>query len=310
MKTVGITGATGFVGSALVAALRARGDQVRAFTRSAGQARELFGADGVEPVEAYLEAAGAWQARIAGCDAVVHLAGEPIAGRRWDARQKQIVRDSRVEAARYIAEAIAAAPKGQRPAVLVTASGVDYYEFADPTFDDDEIDEAQGAGDTFLARVCRDWEEEARSAAAAGVRVVCMRTGVVLGPGGALGRMSGPFRFFVGGRLGSGQQWFSWIHRDDVVAAYLAAIDDPRYSGAVNLVAPEAVRAGDVARTLGDVMHRPAWLPVPGFALKAAVGEVADYLLHGRRVVPRALQRFGFSFRHPRLAEAIQSSLS
>jgi len=305
---VGITGGTGLIGHALVNALRDRGDLVRVFTRDADRARRVLG-DGIEPVEAYLESSGAWQDHVSDCDALIHLAGESIAGERWDSRRKQILRDSRVESARFLAEAIGHTPRPLRPKVLVSASGVDYYDFAQPPFDDDEFVETTAVGDTFLARLCRDWEEEARSAEEHGTRVVCMRTGVVLAPGGALTRMTGPFRFFAGGPIGSGKQWFSWIHLDDAVAAYLAALDDPRYAGPVNLVAPDEVRARDLARTLGKALGRPSWLPVPGFALRAAVGELADYLLHGRRVMPAALRRLGFSWRHPTLDGAIRAAL-
>lgn len=303
-----ITGATGFVGAAIVAALRARGDAVVALSRDADRARSALGA-GVEAVAAELETPGPWQDALRGADAVLHLAGEPI-GQRWDARVKQRIRDSRVESTRVLVEALAALPEAARPRVLVVASGVDYYPPAtDVTdFDDDDVTEADAPGDSFLARVCRDWEAEAAAAAPLGVRVVRMRTGMVLGPGGALARLAGPFKAFVGGRLGSGRQWVSWIHRDDVVAAYLAALDDPRYDGAINLVGPEPARARAFAAALGRALRRPAWLPVPGFALRVAAGEAAEYLLTGRKVVPRALLAHGFAFRYPTLAAALAAT--
>jgi uncharacterized protein (TIGR01777 family) len=305
---VGITGATGYVGVPLVRALLARGDQVRVFSRDPGRARQALG--DVDAVEAYLEAPGAWQQQIAGCDVIVHLAGESIGSGRWTARKKQMIRDSRVESSRHLADAIGMAPEGKRPRALVSASGADFYEFADETFDDDEYDERRSAGDSFLARVCRDWEAEARTAEAHGARVVLMRTGVVLGPGGALDKMTTPFKLFVGGKIGSGRQWFAWIHRDDAVAAYLTAIDDSRLRGPVNLVAPGAVRNAELADALGHVMHRPALLPVPGFALKVAVGELATYLLNGRKVVPRALEAVGFAFKFPTVEPALRASLA
>ena len=196
----------------------------------------------------------------------MHLAGESIAAKRWDARQKQVLRDSRVESTRTIVEAIAELPAEQRPRVLVSASGADYYEFDDS---DEETVESAPAGESFLARVCRDWEKEARAARAHGLRVACMRTGIVLGPGGAVAKMTTPFKLFVGGRMGSGKQWLPWIHRDDVVAAYIAAVDDARYEGPINLVT-DSVRNKDFAKALGKTLGRPSWLPVPGFALKAA----------------------------------------
>jgi uncharacterized protein (TIGR01777 family) len=300
-----VTGATGLIGKTLVTAMRDRGDQITVLTRSPERAREQLGE--LDAITAEIETPGPWQLSLAKADAIIHLAGEPIAGDRWNARQKQVIRDSRVEGTRTIVEGIAALPARERPRALVTASGVDYYPFASRThdFDDDEVTESDPPGDTFLARVCRDWEREAAAATAFGVRVVCMRTGVVLGPGGALAKMTTPFKLFVGGRIGSGEQWFSWIHLDDAVAAYLAASSDDRYAGPINLVAPESVRNADLSRALGKVLHRPSWLPVPAFAVKLAVGELAEYLLEGRRVVPRKLRELGFAWKHGELASAL-----
>lgn len=306
-----VTGATGLVGTALVKALRADGRAVTALVRDEARARRALG-DGVELVRApSLEDAGPWQASLAEAHAIVHLAGEPIAGKRWDARQKQLIRDSRVESTRVIVEHLATLPTDVRPRVLVTASGADYYGAADPALDDDEpVAENAPSGDSFLSRVCAAWEHEAAAAAPLGVRVVRMRTGVVIAPGGALARMTTPFKLFAGGRIGSGQQWFSWIALADAVAAYRAAIDDERYRGPMNLVAPASTRNRDLARALGKALHRPAWLPVPAFALRAAVGELAEYLLTGRRVVPAALERLGFTFAHPTLAGALAAALA
>lgn len=217
-----------------------------------------------------------------------------------------MIRDSRVESTRTLVEAIAALPVASRPRVLVSASGIDYYPFAPERhdFDDDEVTEADPPGDSFLARVCRDWEREALAAEAHGLRVVTMRTGLVLGPGGALERLTTPFRFFVGGRIASGRQWMSWIHRDDVVAAYVGAVHDDRYAGPINLVT-ESVRNADFARALGAALGRPSWLPVPGFAVKMAAGEFAEYVLHGRNVVPARLRALGFTWRYPALSDAL-----
>jgi uncharacterized protein (TIGR01777 family) len=303
-----VTGATGFVGQALVPALVARGDEVVALSRDAARARATLGA-GIEAVTADLEAPGAWTAALAGAASIVHLAGEPVAARRWDARQRQVIRDSRVETTRVLVEAIAALPAGVRPASLIAASGVDYYPFAEGPLDDDEVTEADAPGDSFLARVCRAWEAEARAAEAHGVRVAMMRTGLVLGGGGALARMATPFRLFVGGRIGGGRQWLPWIHRDDAAAAYAAAVHDDRYRGPINLVT-DSVRHRDFARALGAALGRPSWLPVPGFAVKVAVGELAEYLLHGRRVVPARLRELGFAWQHPALAGALEAALT
>ncbi len=309
MKRVVVSGATGLIGARLVASLVARGDAVTAWVRDAARARRGLG-EAVTLIEADLEQPGPWQAALADADAIVHLAGEPIAGGRWNAQRKERIRESRVESTRVIVEGIAALPAAQRPRALITASGADYYRFADRTLDDDDaITETDGAGASFLARVCKAWEAEAVAAEPLGVRVVRLRTGVVIGPGGALAKLTTPFKLFVGGRIGSGQQWFAWIHLDDAVAVYRAAIDDDRYRGPINLVAPDSVRNVDLARALGVAMHRPSWLPVPAFALRLAVGEMAEYLLEGRRVVPAALGSLGYGFLHPTLIDAIASSL-
>lgn len=307
MKTL-VTGATGFVGAALIPALLARGDEVTVLARDATKARAKLGK--VTAVTADLETPGPWTEALAGIDAIVHLAGEPIAGKRWDARQKQILRDSRVEATRVLVEAIGALPAERRPSVLVSASGADYYAFASDKndFDDDAVTESDPPSDSFLARLCRDWEKEARGAEAYGLRVVSMRTGIVLGPGGAVGKMTTPFKLFVGGRIGSGHQFVSWIHRDDVVAAYLAATVDARYRGGINLVTASA-RNADLARALGKALGRPSWMPVPKLAIKVAVGELAEYLLNGRNVVPAKLRELGFTWKYPELNAAVAASL-
>ena len=304
-RKVVVTGATGFIGTALVAALRAAGDTVTVLSRDADRARQQLG--DVTAVTCDLQSLGPWTAALAGTDAIVHLAGEPIAAARWDARQKQRLRDSRVEATRTLVEAIAALPATARPRALISASGTDYYPFApDAEFDDDEVTERDSPGDTFLGRLCRDWEAEARAAEGHGVRVVCMRTGVVLGPGGALAKLTTPFKLFVGGRIGSGRQWMSWIHLADAIRAYTTAIIDERYAGPINLVTA-SVRNAEFSRALGKALGRPSWLPVPGFALRAAVGEFAEYLLRGRRVVPHRLHDLGFTWTQPTLEDALAS---
>lgn len=300
-----MTGATGFVGQPLVRALIARGDSVAVLTRSASRAPA-----GTTAIEADIESTGDWQNALA-CDAVIHLAGENVAGKRWDARQKQIIRDSRIESTRAIVEGIAKLPPGDRPKVLISASGVDYYAYADPSFDDtDEVTERDPASDTFLGRVCRDWEKEAIAVEALGVRGVRLRIGLVIGPGGGpLAEMTRPFKLFAGGKLGNGRQWVSWIHLDDLLAMILAATDDDRYRGAVNAVAPDSVRNKDLAKAIGHALRRPSIFPAPGFALKAALGEFAEVVLHGRRVVPAALKKLGFQWKYTELDEALKSAL-
>ncbi len=308
MKAV-VTGATGYIGVPLVRALRARGDAVTVLTRDVARATKILGGD-VRAIAAELDSGrGAWTAELAGADAILHLAGEPIAGARWDARQKQKIRDSRVETTRGLVEAIAALGVADRPKVLIAASGVDYYPFAHEPMDDDEVTEADPPAESFLGRVCRDWEREALAAEGHRVRTCCLRTGVVVGPGGAIAKMAKPFTLFAGGRIGHGRQWVSWISLDDIVALYLAAASDARFTGPINAVAPEPVRNADFARALGHALHRPSWLPVPGFALRATVGEFADVLLHGRRVVPARLQQLGFRYTHATLADAFATAV-
>jgi uncharacterized protein (TIGR01777 family) len=309
MKVV-VTGATGFIGRPLVEKLRGRGDDVTALVRNATKARTQLAA-GTRIVEADLESPGPWTVELAGAGAVAHLAGEPIAGRRWDARQKQLIRDSRVESTRVLVEAIGKLPPPQRPKAFVCASGVDYYPFAEGPrgYDDDEVTESDPPADTFLGRVCRDWETEARDAEQHGVRVVCLRTALVFGPhGGALEQLARPFKFFAGGKLGNGRQWVSWIALDDVVNIYATALSDDRYRGPINMVT-ESVRNADLAAALGRSLHRPSWLPVPGLAIKAAVGsELAESLLKGRRVVPTKLRELGYTWVHPTLDDTLKSA--
>lgn len=303
MKIV-VTGATGFVGSALVPALRAAGHAVTVLSRNAAKAKAALGE--VTAVDANLEEPGPWTAALADAHAVLHLAGESVGARRWNARQKQVVRDSRVESTRTLVEAIASLPAASRPKALVSASGTDYYPFAVDTdgFDDDPVPETDAPGESFLARVCRDWEKQALAAEAHGVRVVLMRTGLVLGPGGALDKLTTPFKFFVGGRIGHGRQFMPWIHRDDVVAGYVAAATDERYRGPINLVRG-SVRNAEFSKALGHALGRPSWLPVPGFAVKMAAGEFAEYVLNGRNVVPAKLTELGFTWKYATVDAAL-----
>ena len=314
-----LTGGTGYIGRALVDALLARGDQAVVVTRDVPRARASL-PDAVELVEGDPTTTGPWQAWVDGCDGAINLAGESLAAQRWDARFRQIALDSRVDATRFLVEAIGAAAR--RPRVLCSASGIDAYGFdADLPIEDDEdeVDESAPRGSSFLARLCRDWEDEAARAEAHGVRVVLLRTGVVVGGiGGPIDRWARAFRFFAGGRLGSGRQWMSWVHLDDVVGAYLFALDadggaaggyrdPPRavLAGPVNLVAPGRLRNRDFARRLGQALHRPSVIPTPARALRLALGDFAEYLLHGRPAVPRALVSAGYTFRHPELEPAL-----
>jgi hypothetical protein len=314
-QSVFITGGTGFIGQAVIGALLARGDRVSVLSRNSASAQAALG-DGPSYIEADPSTPGAWQDRVAGHSAVINLAGQSIAGKRWNARYRQLLLDSRVETTHFVVDAIAAAPVAERPKVLLSASGIDYYPF-DVDLDeagiadlDDDVDVTESArpGDSFLARVCRKWEEEALRARRNDTRVVCLRTGVVLDrAGGPLAQIVKPFKLLVGGRLSHGRQWFSWIHRVDAVAAILFALDHDTIRGPLNLVAPQPVRNRELTRTLARVLRRPALAPVPAFALKLALGEFHEYLINGRRAVPAALLAAGFEFEYPELEPALRA---
>jgi uncharacterized protein (TIGR01777 family) len=287
VKTV-VTGATGFVGLPLVAKLRERGDEVVALVRDVARAKQRL--RDVECVQADFRTPGSWAAVLEGADGVVHLAGEPISAVRLDANRKREVRDSRVETMRAIVTAMRQCKS--KPRVLVTASGVDYYALAADHADTSVTEAAPAAANTFLGHLCQEWEHAACDAESLGVRVVCMRAGLVVGQGSKVLKLR---------RVGSGRQWVSWIHLDDLVAAYAAALTDERYRGPINVVAG-SVRNVDFARLLGKTM------PVPAFIVKLALGEVAMYRLGGRNVVPAKLRELGFAWTRTTLASAIAQS--
>jgi uncharacterized protein (TIGR01777 family) len=244
---------------------------------------------------------GPWAAEISTAGAVVNLAGESIAGKRWTGAQKQRIRDSRVHATRSLVAAIHGSTVP--PPVFVSGSAVGYYG----PLGDEKATEEKPAGSDFLARVCEEWEQEAMRAESDGTRVARLRTGIVLGKdGGALPEMLPPFRFGVGGPVGSGRQYWPWIHRDDWIALVRWAIGTPAASGAINATAPQPVSSADFARALGRAMHRPAFMPAPGFALKLLLGEMAEaLLLSGQNAVPAKALRGGFQFRYNTVDEAL-----
>jgi uncharacterized protein (TIGR01777 family) len=290
-----IVGGTGFVGVSLANRLRARGDAVTVMGHVAGRPRGL---DAQVPViVGDATAPGDWQARLAGHDAVVNLAGASIFT-RWTPAAKRAIRDSRILTTRNLVAALA----GSGVATLVSTSAVGYYGF----HGDDELGEEAPAGDDFLARLCADWEAEALAAREGGVRVAITRFGIVLGPGGGvLGQMAPLFRAFAGGRLGSGRQWFSWIHVEDLFRALLHLLGRPGSAGAYNFTAPEPVTNRTLTRELARVLHRPALLPVPAPLARLVLGEFANVVLEGQRVLPRRLLAEGFSFAHPDFAGAL-----
>jgi uncharacterized protein (TIGR01777 family) len=245
-----------------------------------------------------------WGTAVDGVDGVINLAGEPIAAKKWTHLQRHRIESSRVDGTNSLVQAIANA--AVRPKFLISASAVGYYG----PRGDETVTEETPPGNDFLSFVCRQWEEEAKKAEELGVRVARLRTGIVLGSGGgALAKMVEPFKFFVGGALGSGQQWMSWIQLEDHVRLILELIENTHMSGPVNATAPNPVRNKEFCQTLARVLHRPCWAPVPGFALKLLLGDMADMLLTGQKVIPAAAQKFGFRFRYPTLEEALQASI-
>jgi uncharacterized protein (TIGR01777 family) len=299
MKMV-IAGGTGFLGRPLTAALAQDGHDIVILSR--GSSGSTQGPRGARMVRWDPNGeVGPWANEIAGAHAVVNLAGESIAGRRWTRAQKQRILDSRVLATRNLVSAIrtAAAP----PAVFISGSAVGYYG----PLGDEEAPEDHPAGDDFLARVCVQWEQEAVRASSDRTRVVRVRTGIVLEKdGGALPQMLPPFRFGAGGPVGSGRQYWPWIHRDDWIALVRWTIATPTVSGAINATGPHPVTNAAFARALGRAMHRPAFMPAPGFALKLLLGEMADaLLLSGQNAVPTNASRAGFRFRYQSVDDAL-----
>jgi len=294
--TIAITGGTGMIGSALTALLRTGGHTVRWITRSPDAERGDIGWD---PDAGTLDPAA-----LAGVDAVVHLAGANV-GERWTAEHKQAIRSSRERGTRTLVSALVKMPN--QPQSLISGSAVGYYGDTGSKV----IDEASPIGSGFLADVSRGWEGETAAADAAGIRVAIARTGVVLSPaGGALAKMLPPFRLGLGGPLGSGEQWMSWISLEDEIAALYFLLMHQECRGPFNLTAPTPVTNATFGSTLGSVLRRPAVLPVPAFALKALFGEMAEgTILAGQRVLPTRLQAAGFRFQHPDLTSALQAEL-
>ncbi len=299
---VAITGATGFVGSRLVERLQVEGHQVLVLTRNPAIAQKLFPQSSFPNLEitAYIPTeSGSWQEAIAGCNGVVNLAGEPIAEERWTPERKQEILNSRQLGTQKIVEAIAKA--NPKPSVLVNASAIGYYGTSETA----TFDETSPAGEDFLAQVCQAWEAEAQKVTEIGVRLVILRFGIVLGMGGAIAKMITPFKLFAGGPIGSGRQWFSWIHRDDLVKLILQALNRPDIEGVLNATAPNPVRMTELAQTMGQVMNRPSWLPVPGFALETLLGDGAMVVLEGQQVLPKRTLAYGFDYQYPTVKQAL-----
>ena len=302
MKIV-IAGGSGFLGRALAHQLLAKGHEVVVLTR--GAAREDRGIRHVTWETD--EGPGDWHAVIDGADAVVNLAGAGIADQRWSEARKQVLRGSRVDATRALVAAIRSATN--RPKVFLTGSAIGFY--GPQPEDGPTLDESAPPGSDFLSTLAVDWEAEAHAASALDCRVIIIRTGVVLArDGGALRKLIPPFRFFVGGPIGSGRQVLSWIHRSDWVELVVWLLRHEHAAGVYNATAPHPVTNADFSRALGAALGRPSWLPVPGFALKIIVGEMAGpALLAGQRVVPRRALEAGFTFQFPEIATAMRDAV-
>lgn len=296
-----VTGASGFIGTPLCASLLDKGHALTLLTRGSprdpntGTKRWLHWTPGT---------LRDWDSAVDGADGIINLAGEPIAEKKWSNHRRRLIENSRIDATRSLVHACAKAK--DRPKFLISASAIGYYG----PHGDEWVTEETAPGNDFLSRLCRDWEDEALKAEALGIRVIRPRIGIVLGAGeGALKKMVGPFKCFVGGRLGSGKQWMSWIHLEDLIRLLGMLIDNPEAHGPVNATAPHPVRNQEFSHELGSVLKRPSWMPVPAIALKLALGDMADMLLTGQRVVPAAAEGLGFQFRYPRLPEALQACM-
>ncbi len=298
MKAI-IAGGTGFIGKQLVRALLERGDEVSVVSRGSAPST-------IDPRARPIRWDGDWKAEVRAADVVVNLAGAGILDERWSEERWRAIHDSRVETTAQIANTLADAKRGA--VTFVSASAVGYYGMRR---DDTICDESAPAGDDVLAKLCVEWEASAEPARAAGVRVAYPRIGIVLGrEGGALGRMLPMFRRFLGGPLGDGTQWWSWIHERDVVRAILFAIDTKDFSGPFNVAAPAPATMNEVARVLGEVLSRPSALRVPAFSLRVAMGKSAEVILTGQRAVPKKLLAAGFQFDFHELAAALRDLTS
>jgi len=296
-----LAGGRGLVGSCLARRFSAEGYDVIILTRSAVQAPAPL-------MVSYLQwdgrSNGSWVAAISGAAAVINLSGASLGSGRWTAKRKKEIVRSRVESTTALVEGVRSLEN--KPKVFINASAVGFYGDSG----DAEVDESSPAGNGFLAETVRRWEASAKPVVQEGVRLVLLRSGVVLAAGAqVLKRLALPFRLFAGGPIGTGRQWMSWIHADDVAEGTLFSVRTPGLSGSVNLISPEPVRMKEFCSVLGKTLYRPSWLPVPGYAMRLLLGEMADMVLQGQRVIPRKLMAAGFQFRYPALPEALRELL-
>ena len=299
-----IAGGTGFIGTRLSSRLVRERHEVTILTRSKGRSGEI--PPGVSYLEGDPTQKGPWQEAIGRQDVMINLAGASIFG-RWTDERKRLMRESRLQTTRNIVEGIPPHPAHpDRQATLISASAVGYYGFRG----DEELTEDSPPGKDFLARLCAEWEEEGLRAGEKGAAVVITRFGIALGDqGGALAQMIPLFKRYLGGPIGSGRQWFSWIHVKDLEEAFVFLMRHPEVSGPVNLTSPHPVRNKDLAEALGKALQRPSFLPAPGFAVRLLLGEFGSVLLEGQRVIPRRLVDQGFVFQYPEIEAALRSLL-
>ncbi len=296
-----MTGGTGFVGTYLAQRLLREGHQVSILTPnpddSEARLPQVFYIAGNPTIK------GGWQESVSRHDVIINLAGASIFS-RWTPTQKKILRESRISTTRNLVEAL---PANASHITFFSTSAVGYYGF----HEDEELTEASPAGDDFLARLALDWEREAMRAAVKKARVVITRFGIVLGKnGGALGQMIPLFKYFLGGPLGNGRQWFSWVHMEDLAAAFLFLLAHKEISGPVNVCSPQPVRNKDLGKALGKVLHRPSFMPAPGFMIRLILGEFGSVLLKGQRVLPRRLLEANFEFRYPEIEAALKTIIA
>ena len=305
-KKILITGGTGLIGRKIVNELCREGVYVKLLTTDIEKAKSVFEKNyTIETLKwSSFKNPQSLKTVMDGTDAIINLAGANVGDKRWNKKYKEILYNSRIDTTKLLVDTIRICKN--RPQVFISASGVGVYGFRE----DEIIDENSSTGDDFLAILCRDWENEAMKAVESNIRVVVIRTGLVLDKNdGALKQLLTPFKFFVGGKLGSGKQWFSWIHIEDILRMYLFALEKDKLFGAVNGTSPNPVTNKMFANTLGDVINRPSVIPVPEFALKIAVGEFAKNLITGQRVIPAKAIKAGFEFGFPELKEALKNLL-
>ncbi len=300
MKKIVITGATGLIGKKLSAELSRMGYHIIVFSRNSRRAKEVL-SEYYEYVEWDFQNSEKWKDKISDSEAVIHLAGTNLFGRRWNDKFKEEILASRRETTKSIADVIK--ESSNRPSIFISASGVGYYGDGG----DKILTEDSPAGNDFLAEVCKVWESEAAEVERVGVRRVSIRTGIVLSlEDGALKRMLLPFKLFIGGQLGNGKQWFPWIHIDDIVGIYIHSLHNENLVGAINAASPDICTMNEFAKTLGKVLRRPSWFPVPKFALKFAIGEAGDVVLMSQRVSVDKLLKSGYKFKFENLEEALR----